>query len=153
MSWVFALARTEIRARSKEGSLERIHESSAGKILFRFPSCLATYCGKRARTEIFYVPRDPIDLLASTFLQFWTCRVYMDHLEHFRSFPLSQYFSLSKADIIDVRSATAVSFENKNSRFITKLTYRCTYVYVDSWYMHLLVIIFHIILWLKLAVQ
>lgn len=68
VSWIFALARTEIRGRAKEGSLERIVRVVAGKILFRLPSCPATeYRGKRARTEIFYSTRDSIDLSPSTF--------------------------------------------------------------------------------------
>lgn len=44
VSRVFAPARTEIRARTKEGLLERIHGSS--RVKYRSGSLRATYCGE-----------------------------------------------------------------------------------------------------------
>lgn len=60
--WIFALARTEIRARTKEGSLERMHELSPVKYCSGFLRVWQTYRGKRARTEIFYSTEISIDL-------------------------------------------------------------------------------------------
>lgn len=56
-------ARTHGNSCQDEGRIVRENARVvAGKILFRFPSCLATYRGKRARTEIFYSTEISIDL-------------------------------------------------------------------------------------------